>query len=318
MPYIDVFNGDADGLCALQQLRLSHPVDSTLITGVKRDIALLERVSGTADSQVTVLDISLDKNRTALVDLLAAGARVQYFDHHYHGEIPEHPHLETHLDATSNRGTSLLVDDYLGGRFRAWAVVGTFGDNFDDQARAAASTLRVSDEDLERLRWLGIYLNYNGYGATVADLHIPPDELFRRIRPYAEPLEFIARDEAFARLEAGYGEDMARGADLAPDLDTGACALYVLPAAPWARRVSGVLANQLATAAPQRAHALLTRLDGGGYVVSVRAPLANRTGADTLCRQFATGGGRQAAAGINHLAEEDYGRFVEAFSAAYC
>jgi len=38
MKYIDVFNGDADGICALHQLRLAEPVESTLVTGVKRDI----------------------------------------------------------------------------------------------------------------------------------------------------------------------------------------------------------------------------------------------------------------------------------------
>ena len=42
---IDVFNGDADGICALHQLRLAAPADSELVTGVKRDIALLERVA---------------------------------------------------------------------------------------------------------------------------------------------------------------------------------------------------------------------------------------------------------------------------------
>ncbi|MDQ6977782.1 MAG: acetyltransferase, partial [Ghiorsea sp.] len=41
MKVIDVFNGDADGLCALHQLRLAVPVNSTLMTGVKRDINLL-------------------------------------------------------------------------------------------------------------------------------------------------------------------------------------------------------------------------------------------------------------------------------------
>ena len=40
---IDVFNGDADGLCALHQLRLAEPLaDAQLVTGVKRDIALLD------------------------------------------------------------------------------------------------------------------------------------------------------------------------------------------------------------------------------------------------------------------------------------
>jgi hypothetical protein len=40
----DVFNGDADGICALHQLRLANPRDAVLLTGVKRDIALLQRV----------------------------------------------------------------------------------------------------------------------------------------------------------------------------------------------------------------------------------------------------------------------------------
>ena len=40
----DVFNGDADGICALHQLRLTYPVSATLITGAKRDIKLLEKV----------------------------------------------------------------------------------------------------------------------------------------------------------------------------------------------------------------------------------------------------------------------------------
>lgn len=42
--HIDVFNGDADGICALIQLRLANPVESQLITGVKRDIALLQKL----------------------------------------------------------------------------------------------------------------------------------------------------------------------------------------------------------------------------------------------------------------------------------
>ena len=44
MAFHDVCNGDADGLFALRQLRLANPVDSILVTGIKRDIALLERV----------------------------------------------------------------------------------------------------------------------------------------------------------------------------------------------------------------------------------------------------------------------------------
>lgn len=82
MAQFDVFNGDADGICALHQLRLAKPIQSTLITGVKRDIALLERVEAKSGDQITVLDVSLDKNHTALEKLLQQGAEVLYFDHH--------------------------------------------------------------------------------------------------------------------------------------------------------------------------------------------------------------------------------------------
>ena len=62
---------------------------------------------------------------------------------------------------------------------------------------------------------------------------------------------------------------------------------------------------------------MLTRNGNDGYVVSVRAPLNNKTGADELCRQFETGGGRKAAAGINHLTEANYELFLKQFQAAF-
>lgn len=317
MAHYDVFNGDADGICALQQLRLAEPRSSILVTGVKRDIGLLARVAAGPGDEVTVLDISLDKNRVALERVLGAGARVRYFDHHFPGEVPVHPNLDCHLETTPDKGTSLLVDEFLGGRHRAWAVVGTFGDNFDGAARRAAGPLELGVQDLGRLRDLGIYINYNGYGAEVADLHFAPDALYRRISPYVDPLGFIAEDPAFEALRDGYLDDMARARTRGPDLETERHRLYILPAEPWARRVGGVFANELAQQSPGRAHALLTRLPAGGFVVSVRAPLGRPEGADVLCRQFTSGGGRKAAAGVNTLPDSDYDRFVAAFRAAF-
>src|SRR6187401_309333 len=120
-----VFNGDADGLCALQQLRLAAPRagvnKKALITKMKRDIALLDRVRSVASDTCTVLDISLDVNRAGLVALLAGGVSVRYFDHHFAGDIPAHPALEAHIDLSPNICTSLIVDRTLGGRFRRWA-----------------------------------------------------------------------------------------------------------------------------------------------------------------------------------------------------
>ena len=73
MRHFDVFNGDADGICALVQLRLAEPLDSVLVTGVKRDIALLGKVKAKGGDKVTVLDISMQKNLPALNNLLSAG-----------------------------------------------------------------------------------------------------------------------------------------------------------------------------------------------------------------------------------------------------
>lgn len=317
MTRYDVFNGDADGICALQQIRLAEPFDTTLVTGVKRDIGLLQRVDAVAGDAVTVLDVSLDKNRDALQRVLDAGASVRYFDHHFAGEIPDHARLQAHIDTTPDIGTCYLVDAYLGGAHRAWAVVGSFGDNFDATATRLADPLGLDQAQLAELKQLGICINYNGYGPSLEDLHFAPAELYQRIRPYADPLDFIHNDEAYRRLLDGYREDMRLAAQLPPERQTDRLAVYVLPAERWARRVSGVFANDLAQAAPDRAHALLTRCDQGGFVVSVRAPLNNRTGADDLCRQFATGGGRKAAAGINHLPDEQFDLFTTKFTDMY-
>src|SRR6185503_16526176 len=109
MQFYDIFNGDADGLCALQQLRLEEPREGRLITGVKRDIRLLDRVEARAGDELTVLDISLAVNADDLKRVLAAGARCRYFDHHAAGQIPKHPNLKTFIDTSPAVCTSLLV-----------------------------------------------------------------------------------------------------------------------------------------------------------------------------------------------------------------
>ena len=78
-----------------------------------------------------------------------------------------------------------------------------------------------------------------------------------------------------------------------------------------------LLANELANAQPQRAHAVLklhgTGTGTGAYAVSVRAPLASPSGADALCSRFG-GGGRARAAGIDGLPAADLERFLAAFA----
>ena len=312
----DVFNGDADGICALTQYRLAHPAEATLVTGVKRDIALIKQIEANPGDQIVVLDISLDKNRDGLVKVLEQGATVFYADHHFAGEIPSSDRLTTAINTAPDICTSILVNQHIGGNFKLWAVAGAFGDNLDESARKLG---REFDEtSLDIAKRLGTYINYNGYGKSLDDLHFAPADLYRKVSVHDSPVAFVHDDPAtFEQLEAGYTDDMAAAQGARSLRITPNSAAFVLPDEKWARRVSGVYSNGLARQNPDRAHAVLTERADGTYLVSVRAPLNNKTGADDLCRSFPTGGGRKAAAGINALPADLLDRFLEQLDASY-
>lgn len=321
MSRIDVFNGDADGICALTQLHLAQPrgANDTLITGVKRDIELVEQVQAKAGDLVTVLDISLDKNRDALLRVLDAGASVIYVDHHFAGEIPQREKLTTIINEAPDVCTSLLVNGHLKNRYLAWAVTGAFGDNLKKSAETLAKALNLSEAQLRQLEDLGTYINYNGYGERIEDLHFAPAELFRLVSAHESPFGFITEGaEHFDKLADGYNSDMGKAASTQPVAgSTEHAALLILPDEAWARRVSGVYSNDLTNLHPDRAHAVLTEKSSGNYLVSVRAPLNRKKGADELCRKFPTGGGRAAAAGINDLPVSQFAEFAKQFTRQY-
>lgn len=317
MSQIDVFNGDADGICSLHQLRLNNPCNSQLVTGVKRDIKLLDRVKADSSNTISVLDISLDKNRIALDRILKAGAKVEYFDHHYAGEIPASPKLTAHIDTSAETCTSLIVNNHLNGAHALWAVTGAFGDNLHLAARDATRALNLSEKGLDELRHLGECINYNGYGMTLDDLHFTPDALYRHIQPHSSPFTFIQEALQFQTLADGYAADIELARESKPHSCSDRIGIYLLPNEPWARRVSGVFGNELARNNPNRAHALMTETAEGYFRVSVRSPLSNKTDADFLCMKFPTGGGRKGAAGINELPASMFDSFIEAFSETY-
>jgi len=315
---IDVFNGDADGICALIQFRLAFPENTELVTGIKRDISLLDRVSAKNGDQVTVFDISMSKNKDALQRILSDGASVFYVDHHLSGDIPTHPNLKAIIDTSPTICTSLLVDKHLKGKFREWAIVAAFGDNMINSANDAALTLSLTSKQTEQLKHLGISVNYNGYGSSLADLHFKPDNLYKEMIRYESPFDFINDTQSvYQALQAGYDDDIAETQALKPTLNNNNTAIYILPDSLWARRVSGVFGNQLANQHPERAHAILSHHPEGGYVVSVRAPLNNLDHAGDLCAQFLNGGGRKGAAGINQLQESELEKFTSLFNKTY-
>jgi hypothetical protein len=312
----DLFNGDADGICALHQLRLHEPRQAQRITGVKRDNTLLRHLAGVRQAQITVLDISLDRNRDHLVPLLDT-CTVFYADHHFPGEIPASANLTAHIDPSPEVCTSLIIDRLIGGRFRAWAVVGAFGDNLYGVAQRAAREIGLAEAEIAQLRELGELMNYNGYGRSVADLFYHPAALYEAVHSFADPLAFVRESSALPALREGYQGDMDRAAAMPPYLDNPAGRVYTFPDKPWARRVAGVFSNDKARERPAQAHALL--VDNGDHttMVSVRAPLTTKQGADTLCRAFPTGGGRTGAAGINALPNPMIEQFLKAFQEVF-
>ena len=317
MTQFDVFNGDADGICALLQLRQAMPLEATLVTGVKRDVSLLRRVPCSALARVTVLDVSLDQNREALRTLLQAGAQVEYFDHHHAGVLPEHSGLRAHIDTAAEVCTSILVDRHLGGARRPWAVAGAFGDNLARAARALGASLDLDAAAWARLQELGESINYNAYVDDEVDLIVHPADLFKTLCRYPDPLTVMDNEEVVRRIRDTRAEDLAQAADLRPLAQWDGGRVFLLPDVPWSRRVRGAWGNHLVHDAPSLAHAVLSPASAGGFVVSVRAPLERLQGADALCRQFPTGGGRAAAAGINHLPADQLDAFLQAFRAAF-
>jgi len=311
------FNGDADGLCALQQLRLAEGARGTLVTGVKRDIKLLERIDARAGDRVTVLDVSHDQNRDACARLLRDGAAVRYFDHHFAGALPGDPRFDAYIDTAADICTSALVNRYLGGRHVRWAIVAAFGDELPALGDALAREYGIDEAERCTLAELGLYLNYNAYGDCVADLHFDPAVLADAMLPCVDPLDFVRDTPVFAALRDGYRDDMARACALVPLRDVPGATLIRMPDQPWARRVSGMLANERMRNAPHAALAVLSPRAQGGFVVSVRVPDGRPLGADEFCRGFPTGGGRKRAGGINHLPEAEFDAFAEQFEAAF-
>lgn len=318
MTRYDVFNGDADGLCAVQQWRLAQPDGRAVpVTGAKRDIALLARVDAAAGDEITVFDVSLHVNRAGLERSLAAGARVRWFDHHYAGVPPAHPALEACIDTRPDTCTSLIVDARLDHRFAPWAAVGAFGDNLHAPARALCAAAGLDEAQTARLAELGEALNYNAYGDDVADLPLHPVALRRAMAPHADPLEFAAGSPVCERLLATCREDLELACAGPASADAPGAAVWQLPDAAWARRVRGAFGNLLALRDPRRAHAIVVPRADGAYTVSLRVPAHADTSADAFCRSYPRGGGRAIAAGIDAVASDALDAVVRAFVATY-
>ena len=325
--HYDVFNGDADGIIALLQLRLNEPKESVLITGVKRDIKLVSQVvSKLAEqgeqgevSSITVLDVSMEKNLPAIHSLLDANIDVFYCDHHRTGDIPQSKFLKTLVNTAPECCTSLLINQKLKGEYVAWAIAAAFGDNLKTVATQLAVESGFDRSQTEFLEELGTLVNYNSYGLSLNDLHFTPIKLYQALYQYPNPFSLLDdKDSVFYRLRTAYQNDNQHLSNLIPIYESEVARVFELPSETWARRISGVFSNEIVNQDPDRAQAVLTRnQDDESYTVSLRAPLSNRTGADEICSRFETGGGRKGAAGINQLNEDKKMNFIALIESYY-
>jgi single-stranded DNA-specific DHH superfamily exonuclease len=160
---------------------------------------------------------------------------------------------------------------------------------------------------------LGSLLNYNAYGEQVDDLTISPLALYQDLHQYQDPFDFIAHASNYSLLSNSYNEDMAMLDEIRPTCEQKYAAIYVLPSHSWARRISGLLANKLKDQSKDKSFAVLTQKPDGSYVVSVRTADPKNKSANGFCSAFPSGGGRQAAAGINSLPVEELAQFSKMF-----
>ena len=267
------YNGDADGICSMVQWGLVHGVDGNRVTGVKRDIELLDRINPSKGDEVIVMDISLARNHSMAQKFAQNGANITWFDHHLAGENIES--ISAHIDTSDNVCTARIVEQHLGVE-SSWAQVALHGDGLSKHS------------SIPEYRELGELLNYNGYGADLTDLHFHPDDLMMLCLESKTPEQFML-STAFVKLKEGFDSDMSN-ADLIVEKD----GFFLLPNEAWARRVVGVMAHRINEKGTGPHVIAIDK--GSTFQVSIRG----KNGIGELCAMFG-GGGRATAGGIDNL-----------------
>jgi len=317
MANYDVFNGDTDGIFAWHQLRLAHPRDATLITGVKRDVGLVGRVEAGEGDLVTVLDVSHAKNRKDVQRLLDSGAMVEYFDHHDPGKLIEHPNLTYHINTEPNVSTGLIVNSHVSGKNRLWSIATAFGDNHMDLAMNMAKSENLNEEQTTLLKQIGLVVNYNSYGQTVDDLFFPPEEIAEATKACGSDIfRFTEQSDIFPKLLENFEKDMSTASCQEPYSISDNAVFYTLPNEGWTHRVMGSFSNHLVSTNKDLACAIAVLNSDGTYRISVRSSLNNPYGAGDLCKKFG-GGGREKAGGVNNLEASELDNFKKEFEEAF-
>ena len=317
MTNYDVFNGDTDGIFAWHQLRLAHPRDATIVTGVKRDVGLVSRVNAGDGDMVTVMDVSHAKNRKDVQRLLDSGAIVEYFDHHDPSELIAHPNITYHINTEPNISTGLIVNSHVKGKNCLWSIATAFGDNHMELATNMAKAEGLDAEQILLLKQIGLTVNYNSYGQTVDDLFYSPEEIAKAVKACGSDIfRFTEQSDIFSTLLENFSNDMSSAVCQEPYSISDNGVIYKLPNESWTHRVMGSFSNHLVSTNKDLACAIAVLNSDETYRISVRSSLNNPHGAGDLCKKFG-GGGREKAAGINNLPDSELEEFKEEFESTF-
>lgn len=317
MTNYDVFNGDTDGIFAWHQLRLTHPRDAEIVTGVKRDVNLASKVNAEEGDLVTIMDVSHAKNRKDVQRILDSGAIIEYFDHHDPKELIEHPNITYHINTEPNISTGLIVNSHVNGQNRLWSIATAFGDNHLDLAMNMAKSESLSDEQVLILKQIGLVVNYNSYGQTIEDLFYSPEEIAEAARACGSDIfKFLEQGDIFSTLLENFNADMSSAVCQEPFSISENGVIYTLPNEAWTHRIMGSFSNHLVSTNKNLACAIAVLNSDGTYRISVRSSINNPHGAGNLCGNFG-GGGREKAGGINNLPASDMNTFKEEFEKVF-
>jgi len=291
------------------------------VTGLKRDLALVEKLPELTEGEIFGFDLNLGANRAELVRRLAApGLKVTWFDHHEPGEIPDSPRLTPHINTGFGTCTALIVHKYLEVQDPCWAAMACFGDNMPETAEALLKPMGLTETVFHALREGGELINYNAYGENAEDVLFQPLAVAECMAPFPDHGDFLRDSGLIAPLRAQFQNDQILAGDLQPQDNRGKARIYHLPAQPWARRLGSTFANRTALQYPESALAILHPLQDGSFQVSIRSPREPRgagPAASKLAKEFATGGGRALAAGINSLPASEVDGFTRRFFEFY-
>ena len=317
MTNYDVFNGDTDGIFAWHQLRLAHPREAEIVTGVKRDVNLASKVNAEDGDLVTIMDVSHAKNRKDVQRILDSGAIIEYFDHHDPKELIEHPNITYHINTEPNISTGLIVNSHVNGQNQLWSIATAFGDNHLDLAMNMAKSESLSDEQVLILKQIGLVVNYNSYGQTIEDLFYSPEEIAEAARACGSDIfKFLEQGDIFSTLLENFNADMSSAVCQEPFSISENGVIYTLPNEAWTHRIMGSFSNHLVSTNKNLACAIAVLNSDGTYRISVRSSINNPHGAGNLCGNFG-GGGREKAGGINNLPASDMNTFKEEFDKVF-